>query len=76
MNAATRVDQRGLQVAAPDRGATELHVDLPDLDAEAAEKLVRRAHKRCPYSNATRGNMPVTLYVNGSELASEEPATA
>ena len=51
--------------------ATELLVDLPDLDAEAAEKLVRRAHKRCPYSNATRGNMPVDLFVNGEELAEE-----
>src|SRR5687767_12703729 len=28
----------------------ELHVDLPGLDTETAEKLVHRAHRRCPYS--------------------------
>ena len=46
----------------------EVHVDIPGLDDEAAEKLVRRAHRRCPYSNATRDNMPVTLVVNGTTL--------
>jgi len=50
----------------------ELHVDVPGLDGEAAEKLVRRAHRRCPYSNATRDNMPLVLYVNGSALAAGE----
>ena len=49
----------------------ELHVDLPDVDDEAAEKLVRRAHRRCPYSNATRDNMPVRLFVNGVALEAE-----
>ena len=56
--------------------AAEIHVTLPDLDAEAAEKLVRRAHRRCPYSNAVRGNIDVAVHVNGERLADEAPATA
>jgi organic hydroperoxide reductase OsmC/OhrA len=27
-----------------------------------------RAHERCPYSNATRRNVDVTLSVDGTEL--------
>ena len=41
----------------------ELDVSLPNLDGEAAEALVATAHEVCPYSNATRGNIPVTLRV-------------
>jgi osmotically inducible protein OsmC len=41
----------------------ELRVSIPDLDRDTAEKLVARAHEVCPYSNATRGNIPVTLTV-------------
>jgi lipoyl-dependent peroxiredoxin len=41
----------------------ELRVSVPDLDEDTAEKLVARAHEVCPYSNATRGNIPVTLTV-------------
>jgi len=43
--------------------AVELRVSVPDLDRDTAEKLVARAHEVCPYSNATRGNIPVTLTV-------------
>jgi len=43
--------------------AVELRVSIPDLDRDTAEKLVARAHEVCPYSNATRGNIPVTLTV-------------
>jgi Ohr subfamily peroxiredoxin len=32
-----------------------------------AEDLMDRAHERCPYSNATRGNVDVTLTVDGRE---------
>ena len=53
---------------------TEMHVDLPGVDRETAHSLVRKAHRRCPYSNATRGNMDVALTVNGEPL--EEGATA
>lgn len=39
----------------------ELRISLPGLDAEAAHTLVERAHIVCPYSNATRNNIDVTL---------------
>ncbi|MCS7476781.1 organic hydroperoxide resistance protein [Umezawaea endophytica] len=38
-----------------------LHVQLPGLDQGTADELVEAAHVGCPYSNATRGNVPVTL---------------
>jgi Ohr subfamily peroxiredoxin len=41
--------------------SVELHVSIPGLDQETGEKLVELAHKICPYSNATRGNIPVKL---------------
>lgn len=41
----------------------ELDVALPALDHDAALALVERAHEVCPYSNATRGNIEVTLSV-------------
>ena len=43
--------------------AVQLEVTLPELDDEAARDLVERAHQVCPYSNATRGNVDVTLAV-------------
>lgn len=43
--------------------AVELDVELPNVDRGAAEDLVNRAHQVCPYSNATRGNVDVTLKV-------------
>lgn len=39
----------------------ELRISLPGLEADMARDLVERAHKVCPYSNATRGNIDVTL---------------
>jgi osmotically inducible protein OsmC len=41
----------------------ELKISLPDVDRETAEKLVQAAHIVCPYSNATRGNIDVTLTI-------------
>ncbi|MCU1351883.1 MAG: ohrB [Acidimicrobiales bacterium] len=41
----------------------ELEVNLPGVDHETAEALTARAHEVCPYSNATRGNIPVELTV-------------
>jgi len=41
----------------------ELKVSLPGLPREQAEALVEKAHQVCPYSNATRGNIDVTLTV-------------
>ncbi|HEY0856582.1 MAG TPA: organic hydroperoxide resistance protein [Albitalea sp.] len=40
-----------------------LNVSLPGIDRETAEKLVQAAHQVCPYSNATRGNIDVTLNI-------------
>lgn len=41
--------------------AVALSVSLPVLDPGLAEKLVDAAHQVCPYSNATRGNIDVTI---------------
>lgn len=41
--------------------AVRLQVHLPGMDRAAAQALVDAAHKVCPYSNATRGNIDVTL---------------
>ncbi|MDE1554663.1 MULTISPECIES: organic hydroperoxide resistance protein [Comamonas] len=41
--------------------AARLKISLPGLDREQAQKLVDAAHQVCPYSNATRGNIDVTL---------------
>ena len=40
-----------------------LEVSLPAVDRITAERMVEQAHQVCPYSNATRGNMEVTLSV-------------
>ncbi|MFJ5263492.1 organic hydroperoxide resistance protein [Streptomyces sp. NPDC088387] len=41
-----------------------LRVELPDhVDQATGQKLVEAAHQVCPYSNATRGNIPVELVV-------------
>lgn len=41
--------------------AARLVVHLPGMDREAAQKLIDTAHQVCPYSNATRGNIPVDI---------------
>jgi lipoyl-dependent peroxiredoxin len=41
--------------------AVQLHVELSGLAQAEAEELVEAAHQVCPYSNATRGNIEVTL---------------
>ena len=41
----------------------DLHISLPGLDHATAKKLVDEAHIVCPYSNATRNNVEVTLHV-------------
>ncbi len=40
-----------------------LNIHLEGMDATEAQKLVDAAHIVCPYSNATRGNIDVTLNV-------------
>ncbi len=43
--------------------AVDLSIELPGIERTVAEDLVQRAHIVCPYSHATRGNIPVTLTV-------------
>ncbi|GLO62786.1 osmotically inducible protein C [Vibrio sp. MACH09] len=52
-------------------GGFELSVELAvslDLPQDNALELVRVAHKVCPYSNATRGNIDVAVTVNGEAI--------
>jgi lipoyl-dependent peroxiredoxin len=43
--------------------AVELKINVPGMDKVAVQALVEKTHKVCPYSNATRGNIDVTLTV-------------
>jgi Ohr subfamily peroxiredoxin len=57
-------EQRGFKLA------VELDVTLPAIgDRDKAVELVRAAHQVCPYSNATRNNIDVTLTANGHAVA-------
>jgi osmotically inducible protein OsmC len=41
-----------------------LRIELPDeLHGEAGQRLIEATHQVCPYSNATRGNIPVELVI-------------
>ena len=56
-------EERGFKLA------VELDVTLPQVqDPDEAARLVTAAHQVCPYSNATRGNIDVTLTVNGRNI--------
>jgi len=49
--------------------AVELDITLPQVqDPEQAVRIVAATHQVCPYSNATRGNIDVTLTVNGHDI--------
>jgi lipoyl-dependent peroxiredoxin len=56
-----------------DSGGFGLQVSLdlhaPNIPAQEAGELMLRAHQRCPYSNATRGNIAVNLSVEGQPVA-------
>jgi Ohr subfamily peroxiredoxin len=43
----------------------DLEVTIPGVDDATAQKLVDRTHELCPYSKATRGNVPVTVTGQG-----------
>ncbi|WP_438824418.1 organic hydroperoxide resistance protein [Bacillus sp. JJ63] len=43
--------------------AVELEVEIEGVDKETGKELVEAAHQVCPYSNATRGNIEVTLKI-------------
>ncbi|MBO3662804.1 organic hydroperoxide resistance protein [Microbacterium stercoris] len=50
-----KTDEGGLALAAA------LRVTVGGVDEETAQELTAAAHAVCPYSLATRGNVPVTL---------------
>jgi len=61
-------ENRGFNVA------VGLDVSLPGIsDPEAAVSIVAAAHEVCPYSNATRGNVEVTLKANGQSVPTAQP---
>ena len=75
------IDSRVMLAPTEDRAfklAVALAVTLPSVDdADMAAELVRAAHQVCPYSNATRGNIDVSLSVNGRDIEeASEPAAA
>ena len=41
--------------------SAEITLKVPGADKKAVEALLADAHSICPYSKATRGNIPVTL---------------
>ncbi|WP_408628753.1 organic hydroperoxide resistance protein [Acuticoccus mangrovi] len=41
--------------------AVAMAVKVPGLPAAEADALIAKAHEICPYSNATRGNIPVEI---------------
>ena len=44
--------------------AVALKVSIPGVDADTTLRLAEAAHQVCPYSNATRGNIVVTVEAN------------
>lgn len=49
--------------------AAEIAVEAPECPPEDLERLVALAHETCPYSKATRGNIPVTVVARVAEPA-------
>jgi Ohr subfamily peroxiredoxin len=66
------IDSRVMLLPTDDRRyklAVALAVTLPSVDdPDEAVELVRAAHEICPYSNATRGNIDVSLTANGRDV--------
>ncbi len=64
------IDSKVMLLPTEERGfklAVELGVTLPSIeDGEQAAALVEKAHQVCPYSNATRGNIDVTIDVTST----------
>jgi osmotically inducible protein OsmC len=66
------IDSRVTLTPGEDRSfrlGVELDVTLPQVsDPDQAARIVEAAHRVCPYSNATRGNIEVKLTANGRPL--------
>jgi lipoyl-dependent peroxiredoxin len=67
------IDSRVSLLPTPEHGyklAVELDVTLPQVkDPAQAARIVNAAQLVCPYSNATRGNIDVTLTANGQRVS-------
>lgn len=48
--------------------AVALDLHAPHVSPADAADLMARAHELCPYSNATRGNVDVSLTIDGASL--------
>jgi osmotically inducible protein OsmC len=74
---AVAIDSAVSLITTENRGfnvAVELDVSLPAIsDPELAMSIVAAAHEVCPYSNATRGNVEVTLKANGQLIPTTQP---
>jgi len=74
------IDSRVMLQPTEDRGfglAVALAVTLPSVaDTDEAVELVRAAYQVCPYSNATRGNIDVSLTANGRPVEEVSEASA
>jgi len=70
---AVSIDSSVDLITTEDRGFTigvGLDVTLSGIDdGEQAKTIVAAAHQVCPYSNATRGNIEVTLTANGQPVS-------
>jgi Ohr subfamily peroxiredoxin len=65
------IDSKVMLMAGEDRSfviGVELDITLPSVAGDEAAELVAAAHKVCPYSNATRGNIEVKLTANGAPV--------
>jgi Ohr subfamily peroxiredoxin len=67
------IDSKVSLITTEERGfnvAVTLDVTLPQVqDPALAKQIVAAAHQICPYSNATRGNVEVTLTANGQPVS-------
>lgn len=41
--------------------SVRIEAEVPGVDRQLAQELVNKAHEVCPYSGATRGNIPVEV---------------
>jgi osmotically inducible protein OsmC len=48
-----------------------LEANIPGVEQSVADDLIAKAHEVCPYSNATRGNVEVTLKTTTNELTAQ-----
>ncbi len=44
--------------------SVDIFVHISDMDIKQVQELTEAAHQVCPYSKATRGNIPVNIHVN------------